>query len=433
MREVVSIQVGQGGNQIGAKFWEAISKEHGLDSSGEYKGNTTEQTEKIRVYYNEEPTGRYVPRTVLLDLDPSPLDCLRYDSHTQYRKENFLSSTTGTGSNWAKGHYSEGADMLDPTMDTIRKEIERCEGLQGFQLSHTLGGGTGSGMGTLLLSHLREEYPDKMMLTFSTVPRRTRSFVAEPYNTVLSVHQLIENADACVMLDNEALYDICYRTLKLQTPTFADVNRLVTEVTTGVTSTFRFRGMLNADIRRFVVNLVPYPRLHFLLTGIAPLAAGRALTVPELVVQSCDAKNMVCAADPRHGRYLTCFNNFRGPVSRKEVSDQALNVCGRNSSYYVEWIPNNVKASVNDVCTPTPSACFVGNNTSIQEMFRGVHTQYASFFSRRVCLHWYTMEGMDEMEFAEAEENLTDLNREYQQYQDATCEEDYEFDDAELF
>eukprot|EP01064_Diplonema_japonicum_P010826 TRINITY_DN1805_c0_g2_i1.p1 TRINITY_DN1805_c0_g2~~TRINITY_DN1805_c0_g2_i1.p1 ORF type:complete len:432 (+),score=75.07 TRINITY_DN1805_c0_g2_i1:61-1356(+) len=426
MREIVSIQVGQGGNQIGAKFWEAISKEHGLDPSGEYEGTCTEQTEKIRVYYNEEPTGRYVPRTVLLDLDPSTLDGLR--QLTLYRKENFVSGTAGAGNIWAKGYYSEGADMLDPTMDTIRKEIERCEGLQGFQLSHTLGGGTGSGMGTLLLSHLREEYPDKMMLTFSTVPRRTRSFVAEPYNTVLSVHQLIENADACVMLDNEALYDICYRTLKLQTPTFADVNRLVTEVTTGVTSTFRFRGMLNADIRKLAVNLVPYPRLHFLMASIAPLTK-RVLTVPELTQQSFDAKNMVCAADPRHGRYLSSFATFRGPVSKKEVSEQMLNVTNKSSSYHVEWIPNNLKSTVCPLTGQAPSSCFVSNSTSIQEMFRSVYNQFAPSFARKNFLHWYLGEGMDEMEFKEAGEHLDELSNEYQRYQDATIEDDGEWDD----
>ncbi len=90
----------------------------------------------------------------------------------------------------------------------------------GFQVCHSMGGGTGSGMGTLLISKIREEYPDRMMVTFSIVPSpKVSDTVVEPYNATLSVHQLVENADECMCLDNEALYDICFRTLKLTTPT----------------------------------------------------------------------------------------------------------------------------------------------------------------------------------------------------------------------
>lgn len=74
-------------------------------------------------------------------------------------------------------------------------------------------------MGTLLISKIREEYPDRMMLTFSVFPSpKVSDTVVEPYNATLSVHQLVENADECMVLDNEALYDICFRTLKLTNP-----------------------------------------------------------------------------------------------------------------------------------------------------------------------------------------------------------------------
>jgi len=55
-------------------------------------------------------------------------------------------------------------------LDVVRKEAESCDCLQGFQLTHSLGGGTGSGMGTLLISKIREEYPDRIMNTYSVVP-----------------------------------------------------------------------------------------------------------------------------------------------------------------------------------------------------------------------------------------------------------------------
>ena len=84
--------------------------------------------------------------------------------------DNFVFGQYGAGNNWAKGHYMEGAEMVDSVLDVVRKESESCDCLQGFQLTHSLGGGTGSGMGTLLISKIREEYPDRIMNSFSVSP-----------------------------------------------------------------------------------------------------------------------------------------------------------------------------------------------------------------------------------------------------------------------
>ena len=134
--------------------------------------------------------------------------------------------------------------------------------------------------------------------------------VVEPYNATLSVHQLVENTDETYCIDNEALYDICFRTLKLTNPTYGDLNHLVSLTMSGVTTSLRFPGQLNADLRKLAVNMVPFPRLHFFMPGFAPLTARgsqqyRALTVPELTQQMFDAKNMMAACDPRHGRWVS--------------------------------------------------------------------------------------------------------------------------------
>ena len=76
---------------------------------------------------------------------------------------------------------------------------------------------------------------------------------------------------------------------------------------------------------------------------------------------------------------------------------------------------------------------FIGNSTAIQEMFKRVAEQFTAMFRRKAFLHWYTGEGMDEMEFTEAESNMNDLVSEYQQYQDATAEEEGEFDEEEAW
>ena len=87
-----------------------------------------------------------------------------------FRPDNFVFGQSGAGNNWAKGHYTEGAELVDSVLDVVRKEAEGCDCLQGFQLTHSLGGGTGSGMGTLLISKVREEFPDRIMNSYSVVP-----------------------------------------------------------------------------------------------------------------------------------------------------------------------------------------------------------------------------------------------------------------------
>ncbi|XP_025214484.1 tubulin beta-4B chain isoform X7 [Theropithecus gelada] len=317
MREIVHLQAGQCGNQIGAKFWEVISDEHGIDPTGTYHGDSDLQLERINVYYNEATGGKYVPRAVLVDLEPGTMDSVRSGPFGQiFRPDNFVFGQSGAGNNWAKGHYTEGAELVDSVLDVVRKEAESCDCLQGFQLTHSLGGGTGSGMGTLLISKIREEYPDRIMNTFSVVPSpKVSDTVVEPYNATLSVHQL-----AAV---------------------------------------------------------------------------------------------------------------FRGRMSMKEVDEQMLNVQNKNSSYFVEWIPNNVKTAVCDIPPRglKMSATFIGNSTAIQELFKRISEQFTAMFRRKAFLHWYTGEGMDEMEFTEAESNMNDLVSEYQQYQDATAEEEGEFEE----
>ena len=112
-----------------------------------------------------------MPRAVLVDLEPGTMDSVRSGPFGQvFRPDNFVFGQSGAGNNWAKGHYTEGAELVDSVLDVVRKEAESCDCLQGFQLTHSLGGGTGSGMGTLLISKIREEYPDRIMNTFSVVP-----------------------------------------------------------------------------------------------------------------------------------------------------------------------------------------------------------------------------------------------------------------------
>lgn len=171
--------------------------------------------------------------------------------------------------------------------------------LQGFLVFHAVGGGTGSGLGSLLLERLSVDYGKKSKLGFTVYPSpQVSTAVVEPYNSVLSTHSLLEHTDVAVMLDNEAVYDICRRSLDIERPTYTNLNRLIAQVISSLTASLRFDGALNVDITEFQTNLVPYPRIHFMLSSYAPvISAEKAyheqLSVAEITNSAFEPSSMM--------------------------------------------------------------------------------------------------------------------------------------------
>jgi len=433
VREILHIQVGQCGNQIGNRFWQTVIAEHNLDGSGKYVGTTADtDLDKVSVYMRSAGE-RYVPRACLIDLEPGTVDVIKGSPvGTLFKPDNFVFGASGAGNNWAKGHYTEGAELIEEALDVIRKEVENCDCPQGFQICHSLGGGTGSGMGTLVLLKLRDAYPDRILATFSVYPSpKVSDTVVEPYNAVLSSHQLLENADETFIIDNEALYNISHNVLKQNAPTYADLNYLISCVMAGVTASLRFPGKLNGDLRKLGVNLVPFPRLHFFLISQAPLQskdnqAYQLVNVQELTNQCFSPRNFFANVKPDDGKYMTASLLFRGPMSTQEVDENVEKRQSANSDDFVEWIPNNMKTSVVEVAPKDAkqSCTFVANTTALKGIFQRLATQFGAMYKRKAFLHWYKGEGMDEMEFQEADKNVRDLITEYQDKQDAVIDEE---------
>jgi tubulin beta len=160
MREIIHLQVGQAGNQISNSFWKTIIDEHGIDEKGNLikssKGDkdfSDTRSSGIDVYFEEGRTGNYVPRAILVDLEPGVLDSIRSGPlGSLFHPDHYVHSDSGAGNNWGKGYYTVGAELADQILDIVRQDAERADCLQGFQLTHSLGGGSGSGLGSLLVS-----------------------------------------------------------------------------------------------------------------------------------------------------------------------------------------------------------------------------------------------------------------------------------------
>ena len=106
---------------MGTAFWQTLNTEHGLDLTGRFCGGSDSQRDKINVFYTESSEEKFVPRAVLVDLEPGPLERLRAGPLGEiFRPDNFVFSQSGAGNNWARGHYSEGGELIERVSDIIR-------------------------------------------------------------------------------------------------------------------------------------------------------------------------------------------------------------------------------------------------------------------------------------------------------------------------
>jgi tubulin beta len=119
---------------------------------------------------------------------------------------------------------------------------------------------------------------------------------------------------------------------------------------------------------------------------------------------------------------------FRGDLPTQDVDKELSALQQKQTEHFVEWIPSNIKSSIINTppATSKISCTFVANTTALKGIFQRLATQFGAMYRRKAFLHWYKGEGMDEMEFQEADKNVRDLITEYQDKQDAQLEEDEE-------
>jgi len=435
-REVVSLQYGQCGNNMGHTFWQVIADEHDVNEVGVFTGEDSEKMLRLPVFFNESSTGRFVPRVVLADTEHGSLNQIRTTEWgALYHPESFIFGSGGAGNNFARGYKGEGAILAEFLKDKVRKYAETCECLVGFQHFHSLGGGTGSGLGTLMLQDLKQEFPHHQQTTYSLYPSPVVSDVTvEPYNAILAHSKLIENSDFTVVFANEALFRIVSEKLLTSSPTYQMMNRLIGNLVAGATSSMRFPGWLNCDMRKLTCNLVPFPRVHFCSGSFAPIISSAANdytdhSVSFLTQQAFDTNNVMSSyqAIPK---FFCCQITYRGSnILSKHVEDQTFRIQAQYSNSFIKYMPNSIKTSIVKVSQKgfRKSATMFANNISVVNVFKKTQKNFEIMFKKNAFLHWYEDAGIEEQDFTEASANTQDLNGQYELYfEDAEDENDDE-------
>jgi len=427
-REIITCQVGQCGNQIGMEFWKQLCKEHGINPEGVFEDYAQNGEDRKDVFFYQADDEHYVPRAVLIDLEPGVINKIQKSAYSGlYNPENIFISKHGggAGNNWGVGYW-DAEKVQDEIIEMIDREADGSDSLEGFVLTHSVAGGTGSGFGSYLLERLNDHYPKKLIQTYSVFPNEN-DVVVQPYNWLLSTKRLILNADCVVVLDNNALTNIAVERLKILQPTFSQINSIVSTVMAASTTTLRYPGYMNNDLVGLIASLVPTPRCHFLMTGYTPLsldqklASIRKTTVLDVMRRLLQTKNIMVSGAIKKGAYMSILNIIQGDVDPTQVHKSLQRIRERKLANFIPWGPASIQVALSKKSPYIDSGnkvsgLMLANHTGIRSIFKVLYDQYRIFRRRNAYIDNYKQTKMFEDnldEFDSSDEVVKSLIDEY--------------------
>ncbi|RYE37390.1 MAG: hypothetical protein EOP48_28815, partial [Sphingobacteriales bacterium] len=329
--------------------------------------------------------------------------------------------------------------QIDTCLDRIRKAADQCTDLDGFIIFNSMGGGTGSGFGSLLIERLSTDYGKKSKLSIPVYPSANSSTsVVEPYNAILATRYQMDHINVATLMENDALSNICTKQLQIEKPDYGNMNHMAAHMVSGMTGGMRLDGCcLNEDFKAIETNLVPHPPLHFTFASYAPFVsegvANKGTNSVEITNSLFTANFMSIKCDPNQGKYLATSIQYRGDYVPKNICPAICNLKMNRLVKFVDWCPTGFKCGIlynpplvisgSKIRAEKRAACLWANSSAISQVFSRNAEEFDKMFNNRAFLHWYLNEGMEEEELRDSRERLTQLLLEYRE---AEREEDQE-------
>ena len=305
-------------------------------------------------------------------------------------------------------------------------------------MTHSIAGGTGSGLGSYILEDLSDHWPKKLVQTYSVFPANSKwggddNVVVQAYNSLLTLKRLTLCADSVVVLDNNALNRIAEDTSKSSSVDQEQVNQLVATVMAASTATLRYPGYMNNGLEDLIASLIPLPRTHFLMTGYTPLSlthqeralnpvsSVRKTSVLDVITRLLNPKNNMVSVTTGNGAYMSIQCILQGDVDPSEVHQSLVRLQSRDLRF-IPWGPAGcqialARKSPYIEASHRVSGLLLTNHTSISNLFKRILSQYKTLMKKGAFLDNYRKfdpfkENLDE--FKDSEEVVESLIQDYE-------------------
>lgn len=226
---VVTVQLGQCGNQIGSQFFSAVAND--LHSSPNSRLFGDYDDECVDRFFSVDDRGKWTARAVMVDTEPKVIAQTAAEARRsgiwKYANRSDVCERRGSGNNWACGYCVHGRRAAGPTLEAVRRAVESCDHFAGFVAHMSLAGGTGSGLGSYLTRRLRDDYPHCFIVNQVIWPYSAGEVIVQNYNAILSLAHLYQSADVVFAVENDAVHGICTRLLAIPKVSFSDINRVI--------------------------------------------------------------------------------------------------------------------------------------------------------------------------------------------------------------
>ncbi|CAM1326340.1 TUBE1 (predicted) [Pycnogonum litorale] len=451
MTQSLIIQVGQCGNQIGGRFWDLALREHAsVNKNGVYDDALRSFFRNVDLNTKTDLSSNLgarisslKARAILVDMEEGVVsELLRGPIRDLFDSSQLVTDVSGSGNNWCVGYHQYGRMYRTKLLDLIRAQVEKCDCLQCFFMIHSMGGGTGAGLGTAILRLLEDEFPSINRFVMPVYPSSNDDVITSPYNTILAMKQLTDSADCVIPLENQALFDICDKIqktdrtkLKVRTELtssagsctkgrhsrpFDEMNNIAANLILHITSSSRFGGSLNTDLNDITTNLVPYPRMHYVTSSLSPLYSSSDIHISysrsnglfnDLISRD---HTMIKTKSTADSVYLACAVLARGNFI---VSDININI--QRLQTKMKFVPWNEYGWKTGICKVGPfghprSLLLLANNTSIHNNFAFIRNRFVQLFNKKAHLHHYLqVDGMDSSLFDESLNSSNQLIDDY--------------------
>lgn len=394
MGSIITLHVGQCGNQIGAEYWDKLCVEHKVLNKSNVELRNTLKDDRKDTFFYESSNGKYFPRALLIDLEPRVVSSVVNSREGVFSSDSLWVSSEGGGAGnvWARG-YQRGKDNAEPLIDALQREAESSDNLDGFIMFHSIGGGTGSGLGSFLLESIRDTMEKKIIQTVSILPNNEEisDAVVQPYNVVLTLRRLIECSDNVIVMDNGALTRAAGEGGRLNA-NFIQINRYAAGVVAAETGPIRFPGSRFSDLSSLVALSAPFKGCHFLVPSYLPFNYSRRISCTDMQRRLFMHRSQLVCFEESEANCLIAAVNIMGNTSLEEAEKSMHRLRAKGGIRFSPGVPGSVQIGLSRSPVSGRTGLLLSNTTGFARALHKNISQYDRLRKRNAFLDVYRRE-----------------------------------------